>query len=289
MPAEPVVFRIAGFPCSGLDWIGRLLARHPAVVVIAGPSRIGALGAAERRKRAELEAAGAALVEQGRTALAAKPGATHVGVITLAGDSTIPGPELMVVRDGRDVLVAWTIRQLEEEGPCLRRMLARAGPESRLPELHRRFRADPADVLERHPGLLLADYDWVRYGTQLWDEEVLGYFEAMGAMADGKLFGAEPLELRYEAARTEPEAALAQALTFLGLDPGPAGTLLVEDHHLAGDESGLVAEWEVGRWPRYFTPRASKLFRMDGWSALESVTERYGDDDWEGECAPTSG
>jgi hypothetical protein len=155
--------------------------------------------------------------------------------------------------------------------------------------LQRRFRADPADVLERHPGLLLADYDWVRYGTHLWDEEVRGYFEAMGAMQDGKLAGEPPLEIRFEAARAEPGATVARILRFLGLSPLPEDALPAGDGELAAGDPAVAAEWEVGRWTRYFTPRASKLFKMDGWSALESVTEQYGDDEWEGTCAPVAG
>lgn len=284
---NPTLFRIAGFPCSGLDWVGRLLALHPMVAVVEGPSRVGALGGESPRRSPELAAAGVELLQQGRAALAAKPGATHLGVITLAGDSAIAAPEIMVLRDGRDVLVAWTIRQLEEEGACLRRFLGKHEPASRIPELHRRFRADPADVLERHPGLLLADYDWVRYGAHLWDDEVTGYFGAMGAIADGKISGDQPLEVRFEAAREDPAGTYARALAFLQLPPAAAAPT---DPGLSPEtDPGLRAEWEVGRWKRYFTPQATKLFKMDAWSALESVTENYGDDEWEGECAPVAG
>ena len=38
------LFFIAGFPCSGMDWVGRLLSLHPAVVAADGPHRLGPLG-----------------------------------------------------------------------------------------------------------------------------------------------------------------------------------------------------------------------------------------------------
>lgn len=103
--------------------------------------------------------------------------------------------------------------------------------------------------------------------THLWDDEVTGYFGAMGAIADGKISGSEPLEVRFEAARADPRATLDRALAFLGLDPLPPGAIPADS-------------------PRYFTARASNLFKMDAWSALESVTENCGDDAWEGECQP---
>lgn len=266
-PPEPKLFTIVGFPCSGMDWLGRLLALHPRVAVASGPSRVGALGGEPKRTGAELRAAGAELLARGRSALADKPGATHLGVISLAGDTSLALPEIMVLRDGRDALVAWTIRQLEEEGPCLRRFLKKPEPDSRMPELARRFRADPEDVLHCNPGLLLSDYDWVRYGAHLWDDEVTGYFGAMGAIADGKISGSEPLEVRFEAARADPRATVDRALAFLGLDPLAPGAIPADS-------------------PRYFTARASNLFKMDAWSALESVTGNYGDEEWEGECQP---
>lgn len=210
------LFRIAGFPCSGLDWVGRLVGQHPMVVLIAASSRVGALGGGPPRRGPELAAAGAGLLQQGRAAPAAKPGATHLGVITLAGDSAIAAPEIMVLRDGRDALVAWTIRHLEEDGACLRRFLGQLVPDSRIPELHRRFRADPAGTLAR----------------------VLDHLELPSAAAP-------PFD---------PEAS-------------------------PDTDPGLRPEWEVGRWKRYFTPRAAKLFKMDAWSALESVTGNYGDDE----------
>ena len=48
------------------------------------------------------------------------------------------------------------------------------------------FEEADAEVLEGRPGLLLADYDWVRYGAHLWDEAVSAYFGTLGAIEDGR-------------------------------------------------------------------------------------------------------
>lgn len=287
-------FSIAGFPCSGMDWVGRLLSLHPAVVVADSPRRLGPLGGGravmsrEEQERASDEALRASLAAAGT-----KPGATHVGVSVVSGDATTFDPEIRLFRDGRDVLVAWTLRQLREEGEAMRRFLKKPakdqyGMDNLMPGIHRRFHADPADLLERNPGLLLSDYDWVRFASHLWADDVDGHFSAMGAIEDGRLSGPVPYELYYEAARAKPLDALNDVARMLGLDPltvgqFPAGTAAVDT--LEADPE-LLAEWMVGRWKRYFTPKAGKLFKMDASHALEMVTGHYGDDEWEGECKP---
>jgi hypothetical protein len=96
------------------------------------------------------------------------------------------------------------------------------------------------------------------------------------------------LEVYFEQARGQPRAALSELTTFLGLGPAPLASFHGGGDPVAALETDpeLLVEWEVGRWKRYFTPRASRLFKMDAGSALESVTREYGDDQWEGECEP---
>lgn len=156
---------------------------------------------------------------------------------------------------------------------------------NRMPELHRRFAADPADILVRNPGLLLADYEWIRYASHLWDDDVSGYFGTIGAICDGKISGAIPLELYYEEARARPLDALNAVAESLGLAALPS---LVESIVASEPDPLLQAEWEVGQWKRFFTPRATKLFKIDANDALQSVTKNYDRDfdEWQGECLP---
>lgn len=276
-------FSIAGFPCSGMDWLGRLVSLHPAITVADPPDRLGPLGRAPGTTPPLEPAAPPAT----HGAAGGKPGVTHLGRIVVAGTGTARAPEFQVLRDGRDVLVAWTIRQLRAEGLALRRFLATPGEGSRMPELYRCFRADPAEVLERRPGLLLADYDWVRYGAHLWDEAVSAYFGTLGAIEDGRIEGPTPTMLRYEVARADPLAALNAVAGELGLDPMSADALGARAELIGAGEpdAALREEWAIGRWTRYFTPRASRLFRLEAEQSLEHLTDEYGDE-WEGECAP---
>ena len=107
-----------------MDWVGRLLSLHPAIVVAETPRRLGPLGGGQRvipkeeQERARDEALHASLAPAWD-----KPGATHLGVIVVSGDTPTFDPEIRVFRDGRDVLVAWTLRQLREDGEAMQRFL----------------------------------------------------------------------------------------------------------------------------------------------------------------------
>lgn len=288
------LFSIAGFPCSGMDWVGRLLSLHPAMVVADTPRRLGPLGGGRRViPKAEQERARDEALHASLAAAWDKPGATHLGVIVVSGDTSTFDPVIRVFRDGRDVLVAWTIRQLREDGEAMQRFLKKPGKgqyrmENLMPEIHRLFRADSADILERNPGLLLSDYDWVRYAAHLWDEDVTGHFGAMSAIADGRLSGPVPCELYFEEARARPLDALNDVAGRLGLAPltvghGPDGIDAVD---LLESDPELRSEWEVGQWKRYFTPKAGQLFKMEADHALQTVTRNYDRDfdQWEGDC-----
>ena len=130
----------------------------------------------------------------------------------------LPDERFVVVRDGRDVLVHWTLRQLRERGAVLQRFLADP-PNEAMVELAERFAADPDDVLVHNPWLLLRDYAWVRYGTQLWDEATTSHFEALGWRQDHPDEpGLEPFTVRFEAARADPRASFDAMVRWLGLD-----------------------------------------------------------------------
>ncbi len=285
------LFSVTGFPCSGMDWVGRLLTLHPSVLVVDSPNRLGPLGGKRAATAIEQRRAADEALRRLLDAAASKPAATHLGAVIVHGDSRcLPGPAIMVMRDGRDVLVHWTLRQLCDRGAALLRFLD-PSKRNRMPEIERRFRADPEDVIARNPGLLLSDYDWVRYGAHLWDEQVTGHAGSLGAIEDGRISGPMPAELNFERARSDPHAAFVAIVSALGLDPALAPAFRASGDPVTASETAadLLAEWEVGIWRRYFTPRAGKLFKMDAWQGLEYVTQNYGDDDWVGECQPGPG
>lgn len=93
--------------------------------------------------------------------------------------------------------------------------------------------------------------------------------------------------LRYKVARADPLAALNAVAGELGLDPMSADALGARAELIGAGEpdAALREEWAIGRWTRYFTPRASRLFRLEAEQSLEHLTDEYGDE-WEGECAP---
>lgn len=281
-PPPFVPFAIVGFPCAGMDWCAALLAHHPNIAVVAATDPLGPIGGLGWRENAQLPP-GSDLPDRMRAAHTAKPLATHVGVVAVEGTlRNLPGDRIVVVRDGRDVLVHWTLRQLRERGAVLQRFLADP-PNEAMVELARRFAADPEDVLVHHPWLLLRDYDWVRYGTQLWAEATTGHFEALAWSYDhpGEP-GRDPFTLRFEAARKAPRTAFDELVRWLGLDPALAAPFEREDPVPDAPHDA----WASGIWPRWFTRRTSDRFKMDGRGGLDNLAGHTVDDDWYGTCKP---
>ena len=162
------------------------------------------------------------------------------------------------------------------------------GDPSRMPEIARRFAADPDDVLVRNRGLLLWDREWVRYAAHRWNNSVMAHFGAAAAHADGRLHGEAPRAIRFEAALAEPRAMLDRLAVELGLDPKlvPGFPIRVDPVISATGDADRLAEWEVGIWPRFFTPKACRWFRMDAWQGLECVVPGDAAMEWQGSCQP---
>jgi hypothetical protein len=287
-------FAIAGFPCSGMDWLARLLALHPHIAIVDAADPLGPLGngTCTVGRAAPPPPDLAARVQR---AIAAKPAARRVGLVELAGTSSgVEQDRIVVVRDGRDVLVHWTLRQLRATGPVLQRFLAKPEPErrlpaaeERLPELARRFAADPDDVLVHNRGLLLADYEWVRYGAHLWSEALDAHYGALGWANDHPSDEPEPRTVTFDEARAAVRTTFDSLCRWLGLDPTLVPPFAVPDPVASAESDPLrCAEWESNVWPRWFTKRASKLFKMDGSHGLDELAGYTFDDEWEGECAP---
>lgn len=287
LPANARPFAIAAYPCSGADWCARLLALHPHIAIVDAADPLGPLGNGECTVGSEVPPP-PDLAARVQRALADKPTAQRVGVVVLTGTRTgFDGDRIVVVRDGRDVLVHWTLRQLRERGPVLQRFVGKPEPDCRVPELARRFAADPSDVLERNRGLLLADYDWVRYGAYLWSEALDGHFGALAWENDHPSDERDPRTVNFDEARVAPRATFDDLCGWLGLDPALVPPFATVDPVEAAEPDPLRrADWESGVWPRWFTKRASNLFKMDGRTGLDSLAGCTFDDTWEGECPP---
>ncbi len=285
IPASVVPFGIVGFPCSGMDWFARLVSLHPNIVVVDAVDSLGPIGGQGWNENRQLPPVGD-LAGRVRAAMAQKPAATHVGIVGIEGAlKDQQGEYIAVLRDGRDVLVHWTLRQLRERGPVLARFLAEPG-DGRMPEVARRFAADPDDVLTKNPWLLLCDYDWVRYGTKLWEEPVTGHRGMLGWSNDHPADERDPCTAKFDEARTEPRSEFDRLVRWLGLDPEIVPPFAEPDPVFAAETDAVrKAEWEVGIWRRFFTKRAGKLFKMDGWRGIESIAGYSLLEDWDGDCA----
>jgi hypothetical protein len=280
-------FVLHGFPCSGLDWVARLLALHPRILMVEAQHALGPLGSGHEPDAAERRAVTASALAAAHERAARQPGVTHLGFVSLAGDAlAVPGRRIDVLRDGRDVLVHWTIAQLRHHGAALQRFVADGG-DSRMPEIARRFAADPDDVLVRNRGMLLWDRDWVRHAAHNWNAAVMSHFGAVGAHADGRL-DAAPVAIGFEAGSAAPRATFDHLVTTLGLDPAaaPPFPLGIDPVVAATTDPERLAEWEIGSWRRFFTARASRWFQLDGWQGLECVVNRGCHLEWEGDCPP---
>ncbi len=279
-------FEIAGFPCSGMDWFARLLALHPQIAFVDARDPLGPIGGVGMDSDRQ-SAWGDDVLASIAAALAQKPAATRVGVVGVEGAfDPLDGPRIVVLRDGRDVLVHWTLRQLRYHGPTLQRFLAEVS-DTRMLEVARRFAADAGDVLERNRGLLLCDYKWVRYGGYLWENMVTGLASALGWSNDHPSDQPDPIDVRFHEARAAPRETFDYLVRRLGLDPTQVPPFAVADPVQAAErDAERLAEWEADVWPRWFTARASKLWKMDGQSGLDSLAGHTVDDEWQGACPP---
>lgn len=128
----------------------------------------------------------------------------------------------------------------------------------------------------------------MRYGAHLWQRVVTGHFEALAWSSDHPdQPGRDPFTLRFDAARQQAREPFEAMVTWLGLDHEGVPPFAAPDPVVAAErEEPRRAEWEVGVWRRCFTPRASKLWKMDGQQGLDSLAGHTVDDEWVGDCAP---
>ncbi len=285
------LFFICGHPRSGTTWSVAVMNLHPAIFA-QGEFRFEALrNAVDQLTRwpwhvAHHEPVRSEAERAGRDAIRRIMGAisVHKRDATWLGDKTprplrvlIPGaPHILLVRDGRDVLISRTFHELSTGGSMLNDPLY-AG---RMVALQQAFLADP-DLFKREPHRLLAEEQWVRTLARQWAQQMRHDLAVAAVMRER---GRTPIyELRYERMRADVESQRASLYRFLGLDPSQAAPVSVANRSAPGFESetpnAFYRKGEVGDWTNYFTDAAKRWFKQAAGDQLIALGYEK-DDSW---------
>jgi hypothetical protein len=200
------------------------------------------------------------------TLKARKPGAHWIGDRTPRGLRVFlqHAPYILIIRDGRDVLVSWTYHILRQR-PHAIDVLVPADIRAEFQPLYDRFQTE-ADHFARHPEELLSAEGWVRMVSKRWgdwmriDQEAAAKIRAGEPEYEGRL-----LEVKYEALHADTEHGRRQMYEFLGLDPDEAAPISDASRTTAGfekeDPASFWRHGQVGDWKRYTNDRFKQWFK----------------------------
>lgn len=292
------MFTVRGIDDAAREWTMRFLNLHPEILAakcfqfsripytLLGDGWSRTADASRLREFGRRIACEAALRAQASVA-AAKPSALWVGQVSGVNGHPASLPGMEVLRDGRDYVVNYTLEQLQyrEGGSELREFLSYQNGDKWMMRVLNTAHNEPKK-LEHDRGRLLCDPQWVAHAARKWRKHVSGYLSAMGAVADGKATG-ECLELKFEELQKDPTAHMARIAEYLRIDPTKTPSWTPGSHPFGESERdlGLAANWEVGRWRRYFTLEASRVFEREAGDELRYVAGPQ-PDGWRGDCAP---
>lgn len=277
-------FFISGHPRSGTNWLSALMNLHPRVYchgefhfqVLRGAfDHFTALPwylAHHEPVRSEAERAFADLVRrcldvQGQR----KPGATAVGDHTPRPvRPLIPeAKHLVIVRDGRDVLVSWTYHLLRTGKPEVVQEPVRPVLASALGEV----RADASETLRSAADRLLNEEAWVRHFAHQWSAHVARDESTMAAWAARG--GPSALRLSYERLHADTDAERARVYRFLGVDPAESAPISVESRTAPGfgreDPSSFYRKGEVGDWNNHLCDLRKKWFMEEAGEMMRAL------------------
>ncbi len=265
------VFFLRGHMRSGTNWCARLLNLHPRVAV-EGEFHLEIVSSAIRRFTTESWSMGsneplrssarALLKDFVREAIATlaieHPGATWLGDQTPALiDPLLDGARhIVIVRDGRDVLVSWTFHQLLLGGP------PDEPHRSDMAHLRDAFQKNPTHF-KKHPEQLLSVESWVRSQCRCWKAYIREHTETM-AKADAGEIDARILMVKYEDLHADTEAWRRRMYDLLDVDPDEAAPLSVKTRTMPGfnrdDPTKFCRKGEPMDWLNYFNDDVERWF-----------------------------
>jgi hypothetical protein len=289
------LFFVRGHPRSGTNWVGALLNLHPqvncfgefhfedirnAIDVHQGhPWQL----AARDPLKSVLDECFQDMVRRCMLTLEErKPEAYWIGDRTPRGLRIFieHAPYILIIRDGRDVLISWTFHVLRMRQHVVDVLVP---PELRqgFEPVYRKFQAEPEYFL-RNPHELLAQEGWVRLVAERWAGWMradLASIERIRANDPGSR--ARLLELRYEALRADVEAERQRMYDFLGLDLARAEPLSAETRTLPGfekeDPTSFWRHGAVGDWKKYATDDFKRWFKESAGDVLAELRYEMGD------------
>lgn len=298
---------VSGHPRSGTNWVSALLNLHPEVFC-RGEFHFTILRNALTRftrnpwhsgghdaTRAVAERHFQNLVREcmSSRAAAARPGQS---LPTLLGDHTprrfsviLPPPEasyVIVVRDGRDVLVSHTFHLLNSKSPNVVPEPLRGKLESHINAL-----AESPERYREAGQALLADPAWVGYHAHRWAEHIRHDRRELARAAKRGL--ADHVRLvSYEAMWNDAAAVRDDLLRMLGLDPAAAQPITRQTRTAPGfgreeDPRSFFRRGQVGDWRNHFTPDGAKWFSEKAGQALVDLGYEP-DESWVGRVADPS-
>lgn len=273
------IFFLRGHMRSGTNWCARLLNLHPRITV-RGEFHLELIARAVGRFTTETWSMGSKepLRSSARDLL---KDFVRSSIATLAeenpdaewlGDQT-PAPiepmldgarHIVMVRDGRDVLVSWTFHQLRHGGPPSEPLRSELAP------LREAFQRDPTHF-KRHPEQLLSVEPWVRSEARHWKSYIREHAETI-ARADSGEIDARILMVRYEDLHADTELWRRRMYELLEVDPDEAGAISARTRTTAGfdhdDPTQFNRRGQVGDWKNYATDRFLAWFEEEAGEEL---------------------
>lgn len=280
------LFFVRGHPRSGTNWLGALLNLHPQVNcfgefhfedirnAIDGLQSTPWQITAREPLKSVLDECFEDLVRRSILTLKARrPGARWIGDRTPRGLRVFlqNAPYILIVRDGRDVLVSWTYHILRQK-PHAMDVLVPADIRPGFQRLYDRFQAD-SEHFTKHPAELLSDEGWVRMVAERWANWMRIDMTAADKIRAGEQgYNARLLEIRYEALHADTESWRRKLYEFLDLDPALAAALSVDSRTRAGfDKEDPMSFWrhgQVGDWKKYSNDRFKQWFKESAGTEL---------------------